>query len=126
MAKCRVWYRADGGISVTHADFKFQRPKETDAVFLNRVFTKAGKAELLEGATFDDVDDATLPARDSATRDKWRKHPSCKGVHVDNTIVTPAELRKADEDSLDAELLKPNSDIKKVAVLQRKLQKGAY
>jgi hypothetical protein len=69
---------------------------------------------------FDDIDSNDFP--DKTKKAKWRGEKG-KGVWVDESIITPAEARKAKEDELDAELAKESPDPVKVIRLNRDLEK---
>lgn len=69
---------------------------------------------------YDDYEPTALP--DKSKKEKWRGQKG-KGIWIDESIVTPAEKRKAKEEELDAELNKPNPDPVKVIRLNRELEK---
>lgn len=73
----------------------------------------------LEKFPFDLIDSKDLPKCPSY---KWRGEKG-KGIWIDESIVTPAEKRKAKEAELDAELAKDNADPVKVIRLNRELEK---
>ena len=144
---CRIWYKGDGTVAVTHPVEKARLKDESDEDFLERVCVKAAKTtqdmldaekakpipnpdkiaklenDVLVGLPFDDVDPITLP--DRKDRMKWRGNKS-QGLSVDNTVITLAEKRQAVEDALDTELAKSTPDTIKAMRLQRKLDKRDY
>jgi hypothetical protein len=123
MTKCRVWYKPDGSVSVSHPDV---RPhKKPDYLTMDEWIDKqlddvAVKAPQFQGLEYDDIDAFELPARDM-NRDKWRGSKGQK-VKIDNTV----KLRHDVTAELDAELAMVNPDIIKVIKLQRKLDKKEY
>lgn len=126
MKKVRAIYMPDKIIKTLILPSHMRREGETEEEHLERfhqeMITK-GRTDL--DAPFDDFDEKDLPRQDGFNRAKWRGEKG-KGVWIDDSVVTEAEKRKAVEDELDAELAKPNTDLKKVAKLQRKLDKRDY
>lgn len=123
---CRVWYKPDGQVAVTHPAPKARLDGETDQEFLDRVCVKTAKELGLEGLDYDDVEPSTLPNRKD--RDKWRGNKAT-GLQVDASIITQAERRQAIEAERDAILDKPvhtNKDLIDIAKLNRKLDKRDY
>lgn len=112
--KTRVTYRADGGVSTTSIE-------GMTAKQVSEWYTKLLSNPLYEGSSFEDIDSSELPV-DRVDRDKWRKKAG-GGVFIDKTVVTRTELIQADETALDTELAKPNPNMKKAMLLQRKLDK---
>ncbi len=125
MAKVRVFYRIDGGVTIRNINEKAKFAGETDTDFFDRV--QAGKPlrPKLVGATFEDIEKTDLPVYDSATRPKWRKKAG-GGVFIDNNVVTTAEKKQKIEDDLDAELAKTAPNPIAILRLQRKLDKREY
>lgn len=123
MGICRVVYKPGGEVSVLYPAPKARRQFETDADFYPRIFADIAKKGGLEELPFDDVDTATLP--DRKDRDKWRGGKAT-GLRVDLSVVTLAERRKAVEDTLDAELAKPQPNAVAALKLQRQLDTGNF
>ena len=135
MAKARVFYRTDGGITVRRVN-KHHKQKlmdegimdgNTDTEFFDICQFQLSPQirPILVGATYDDIEETDLPVYDSSTRNKWRKKVG-GGVKIDNSVVTTVEKRKAIEGELDAELAKPAPNPIVALRLQRKLDKGQY
>lgn len=137
--KVRVFHRVDGGVTVRRVN-KMLKAKfileekiidedvggDQDTQFFdicNQLSTHTRPK--LVGATYEDIEESDLPIYDSNTRNKWRKKIG-GGVHIDHSVVTRVEKKQIVEDNLDNELAKPNPDMKKAMLLQRKLDKGAY
>ncbi len=135
MGLARVFYRTDGGITVRRVNKKLKAKLIaeklmqgiTDTEFFdvcqNQLSTEVRPR--LVGATYDDIEEADLPAYDSSTRPKWKKKLG-GGVEIDNTIITDAEKRVAIEKQLDDELAKQNPNPIEALKLQRKLDKREY
>ena len=82
MPYARIWYEPNG-VKVTYF------VDGADPGDVEKVLRKDG--HLHPAATFEDVDSeaelqALLPA-DRSQRDKWRKHPTGRGVRVDPAAV---------------------------------------
>jgi|TARA_Y100000034_G_scaffold126451_1_gene177701 hypothetical protein len=132
MSLCRVWYRADEKIFITHISWNMKPVGQTDQEFFDAEMAKIllknpGKYASMD---FEDVDSSTLPEGCVGAghpksvrwkRDKLRGNKA-KGIRFDNTI----RIRKDVEDELDTELDSPSPDMKKVAKLERKLRKKDY
>ncbi|HDY67877.1 hypothetical protein LCGC14_2861220 [marine sediment metagenome] len=124
MAKARVFYRTDGGITVRRMNKSAKLPTETDTEYFDRTMPIETRS-ILVGATYEDINESALPVYASATRNKWRKKAG-GGVKIDNSVVTTIEKRKKVEDDLDAELAKPAPNAIAAMRLQRKLDKREY
>ena len=125
MAKCRVYYRADGTAGIVYPIEK-QKVNETESQWLKRVYEKTEVHK--QGLPFDDIDASQLPQDANGKkvdREKWRGNQG-QGVSIDGTIVTDTEKRKAIEDRLDTELAKPTPNAIAAMRLQRKLDKREY
>lgn len=88
--KVRIVYREDGGISVIHPAPKSRRKDETEAAWLDRVFTKAldcqPDADL--GCAWEDVDESEIPTS-RKYRDAWT---GSKGNGISIDAVRKAEI----------------------------------
>ncbi len=103
MALCRVWYKADKKIFVTHGP----------DLGLPLIKNPAKYSSM----QFEDMDDSLLP-QDRKDRDRWRGSKSL-GISIDTSIVLRQDLNQ----QIDAELAEPSPDLKKVIRLQRRLAK---
>lgn len=116
--KCRVWYRADGSVSVSHPDMRLGlKPKElTMAQWAEQQFNiVAEKNPELANLDFDDIEQSSLPA-DKVDRDRWRGVKG-QGVMIDKNVI----LRNDISELLDDELAAIAPDPVKVIKLQRQL-----
>ena len=77
--KARIIYREDGRVSIIHPAPKSRRQDETEAQWLERVFSKATP----EGAEFRDVDTDKEDLSDRTFRNAWVKGVNGKAVDVD-------------------------------------------
>jgi len=114
--KVRIFYRDNKSIIYMVPIFKEKKAGQTDEDFMTEQSIKAK----LDNVPFDDFDTKDLPDRSKMS--KWRGEKG-KGVWIDESIVLPAELRKAKADELDTELAKENPDPVKVIRLNRELEK---
>tara|TARA_Y100000310_G_scaffold6097_1_gene6957 strand:+ start:433 stop:837 length:405 start_codon:yes stop_codon:yes gene_type:complete len=131
MAICRIWYRADEIVFITHYQYQMKPPGQTDQEFRD---AENAKILLKNPAKYgaldtDDVDDSTLPDccfggtpdRLRGLREKLRGTKAA-GLRVDNSIRNRQDIVY----EIDTELDKPSPDMKKVAKLERKLRKRDY
>lgn len=123
MATCRVYYKADGMIVTKTRPYPQSKKKEeTTQEWLDRVYARnVEKNPHLAGLSYVDMDEADLPPRKDANgtsvREKWRWTPSL-GVHVDNSIETVFDRRKAVQDQINTELNKPAASVNVGLVLK--------
>ena len=116
--KCRVWYRADGSVSVSHPDMRLGlKPKElTMAQWAEQQFNiVAEKNPELANLEYEDMEQSQLPAG-RVDRDRWRGVKG-QGVMIDKNVI----LRKDIGKQLDDELAIVSPDPVKVIKLQRQL-----
>ncbi len=134
MSLVRVFYRTDGGITVRRVNKGMKKKliaekimqSNTDTEFFDICKQLNPKVRpILQGATYEDIEESDLPVYDSATRSKWRKKPG-GGVFIDATVITTVEKIQKIEDDIDVELAKPNPDVIAAMRLQRKLDKREY
>lgn len=92
MAKCKVWKRTDGQVSVTNIDFRLKKDNETEDAFIERVSQKLRLRPFYQGAQEFVMDTTDLPKKDKNRR-KWRINPQGK-VTVDPSIELPEEARR--------------------------------
>lgn len=114
--KCRVWYKLDGSVSVSHPDTRSgMKPKDmTMTQWITKQFdTVAEKNPEFRGLDYDDIDSSMLPVG-RVDRDRWRGVKG-QGVKIDKTIA----LRKDITKQLDDELALVAPDPVKVIKLQR-------
>ena len=108
--KCRIVYRADGGISVIHPAPNSRRKDETKAEWLERVFAKAVvDQDDLYGQEYDDVEESEIPS-DRKHRDAWT---GSKGNGISIDAVKKAEI--------DAKALEP-TDKEKIEALEARVK----
>ena len=113
----RVIYREDGGISIQ------EKTDKSDDICAKLKATHP----LFKNCTWGDIDEADLPVRDSATRDKWRRKPGpFGGVFIDDTVIPSQEARAIDLAKLKTEKTKPVPDLKTLIDLVAKLQENNY
>ncbi len=120
MINCRVFYKADGTISVMYPSPSVRIEGEIDEVFVKRICDKDAKKLGFENLPYDDIDKINLPPG-RADRDKWRGDKS-QGVYVDTTVITENERREAIQVQIDAELDKAVPNAGKILKLQRDLK----
>lgn len=123
MSKCRVWYRLDGGVSVSHPDLRPEKkPKDlTLEQWIDfQLDQVAIKAPQFVGLDYQDMDTSELP-QDRTDRDRWRGNKQT-GIKIDNSVV----LRKDLDKQIDDELAMQNPNIIKIERLRRKLDKREH
>ena len=98
--KVRAVYRNDGGVSIIHPASKSQKPGESEADWLNRVFQKAMKGHQLENCPYKDIDNLSLPTR--RFRNSWVQ--DTLGVKV-NLIKARSQIMLEARSVRDKELL---------------------
>jgi len=122
----RVIYRADGSVMIMSPNSEVRLKDETESEQLERFYQRHLKGHPHhDGLDYEDMDTSELPSN-RADRGKWRKNPTGKGVIIDSSIVTPAELRQADKAALQAEREKPAPNMKVALDLILKLQENNY
>ena len=104
MSKVRIVYRSDGGISVIHPAPNSRREKESEAEWLERVFTKAMKYD--KGCDYDDIDSSELP-QTRKYRDAWTGSKG-NGISIDTVKKAEIDARptKEQEAKIQAEMRK--------------------
>lgn len=111
--KVRVFYRPDGGVSVTSgAEESFDSHMKKLPPYNGVKF---------EDMPYEDIDASQLPIRDK-NRNKWRGTKG-QGVHIDHSIKLKREKVEEAKQALDEELAKPQPDVVEVIKLRRKLEK---
>ncbi len=123
MGKVRIWYHNDEKISVSHPDKRPEKkPKglSMDEWALEQFENVLVKVPRFQGLDFEDINPSQLP-QDRKDRNRWRG-TKAQGIKVDSTVVLRQDLL----DQLDAELDKPNSDLKKALKLQRRIDKKEH
>lgn len=124
--KNRILYNIDGSVMVMTPNPNTRLEKETEAEHLERNYQAyISTHPQYGGLEYEDMDTSKLPS-DRANRGKWRKSPAGKGVIIDASVVTSAELRMADKAALQAERDKPAPNMKVALDLLLKLQENNY
>ena len=113
----RVFFRKDGGVSITYFVTGYCVGGETILQCMDRLTQSFPEKNL----DYEDVSLADIP-RDRSTRDKWRGEKG-KGIWVDEKLVTKADKVKEYTEALDAELDKDTPDASKVLKLQRLVER---
>jgi len=111
--KVRVIYNADKTVSVIHPAPKSRRDNETEAAWLNRVFSKATPASV----EHDDIEKSELP-QTREDRTAWEGEKG-KGVSVNIEKVQAIKTMKANKLSI---INKINSDIRTNAIIALKAE----
>jgi hypothetical protein len=121
----RVIYNADDSVMIMSPNPKARLKGESVAEQLERFYQRhlLGHSHH-SGLDYEDLDTSELPS-DRVNRGKWRKRVD-GGIKIDNSIVTPAELRMADKVALQAERDKPAPNMKVALDLLLKLQENNY
>ena len=84
MPKRRVIYKNDGSVDIVIPAPKSRFEGEPEDVWLKRVFDRAIEVDPnLQGLDYDDVDTSEIPS-DRKDRNAWTRHPSGKGIGIDN------------------------------------------
>ena len=117
--KVRVFYRPDGGVSVVHTLRHNCFEEESEEECLIR--TAQDHPLMLEGVPYDDLDKSQIP-QDRTDRDKWRGAPG-QGIWVDHSLVTKREKIEELESKLNEELDKDYPNLRRVAKLERLIDK---
>ena len=88
MGRVRIIYKSDKTVAIIHPALKSRQLIETEAQWLDRVFTKAMQGDL-HGLSYDDIDQSDLPqSRDD--RDAWEGE---KGIGVFINQVKARKIR---------------------------------
>lgn len=115
----RVFYRADGGVSITYFLVSSCGANETETQCMDRISnSNTFTNELL----YDDIPRDQVPIN-RTHRDKWRGEKG-KGIWVDNSLVTKSEKLEEFQNKLDEEFNKDNPDTGKILKLQHQLEKA--
>lgn len=114
----RVFYREDGGVSITQFLVGACRGGETEVQCMDRI--SAENPGTL-GLPYDDIDPNQLP-QDRKDRDKWRGTKG-RGIWIDTSLVTKTEKIQELQEELDEELDKDSPDSTKVLKIQRQIEK---
>lgn len=115
----RVFYRPDGGVSITHFVAEACAKEETVTECIDRL--SVGLEEMRLGYPYDNKTLEELPP-DRANRDKWRGEKG-KGVWVDETLITRGQKMDELQKDLEAELDQPDPDPVKVIKYQRLIER---
>lgn len=117
LPKARVFYRADGGVSIMHFLASACLPGENDTQCMDRIVGDTPDRDL----PHDDVLREALPT-DRKDRDKWRGEKG-RGVWVDKSLVTKNEKLQELTVRLDEELGASSPNAVRVARLQRNIER---
>jgi len=95
--KVRVLYNPDKTVAVIHPAPKSRKKDETEAVWLERVFSVATPKDV----TYEDIDETELP-KTREHRESWEGEIG-KGVFVNDEKVVALAEEKTREDLISAE-----------------------
>jgi hypothetical protein len=121
----RILYNVDDSVMIMSPNPNVRLKGETEIEQLERFYQRHTTTHPQHsGLSHEDMKTTALPS-DRVNRAKWRKKLG-GGIMIDNTIVTPAELREADKTALDVENKKAQPDMKVALDLLLKLQENKY
>ncbi|MEN9561692.1 MAG: hypothetical protein RIQ56_965 [Candidatus Parcubacteria bacterium] len=117
LKKVRVFYRPDGGVSITHFAADACQTGETETQCMDRI--SSNNAEY--GLPYDDMTIDQLP-KDRADRDKWTGKKG-KGVWVDTTLISRNDKVAEYKAELEEELNRPEPNASRVLKLEHLIEK---
>ena len=119
LSKVRVFYRTDGGVSITSFMSGACREAETELQCMDRI---SAENPNIIGMPYDDIDPNQLP-QDRTERNKWRGEKS-RGVWIDHSLVSRNEKIQELNFELEKELDSDSPNPDRVIKLQRLLEKA--